>query len=215
MYKDIEVHRAKAREYYHKNKDRISARNRAYYQIPEVKAKRREYVDTYRKSPQGQAKRRAWRQKNKNIIRIKKAEWVEKNKEHLKEYNRKRMLDPKVVARKRETTKKWKEANKEHITRQAREYKFNKTYGINVDTYLLMIKEQGNICVLCEKEFESNFKAVGKVYPCIDHCHITGKVRKLLCTNCNTALGLVRENKKTLFNMIKYIIQHNENRRSI
>ena len=214
-YKDINEKRAKAREYYYKNKDRISARNKSYYQKPEVKAKKKAYIDVYRKTPQAIAKRRAWRQKNKEIIRVKKAEWVQKNKEHLKEYNRKRMSDPKIVARKKETTRKWIEDNREHVRAQAREYKFNKAYGINVDTYLLMIKEQGNICFLCEKEFESNFKEVGKIYPCIDHCHLTGKIRKLLCSNCNTALGLIKENKKTLKNMIKYIVQHNEKRRSI
>ncbi len=106
-YKDINEKRAKAREYYYKNKDRISARNKSNYQKPEVKAKKKAYIDVYRKTPQAMAKRRAWRQKNKEIIRVKKAEWVEKNKEHLKEYNRKRMSDPKIVARKKETTRKW------------------------------------------------------------------------------------------------------------
>ena len=214
-YKDISEKRAKSKEYYHKNKDRISARNKARYQRPEVKAKKKEYIDVYRKTPESQAKRRSWRERNKQILKAKLAEWKEKNKDHLKEYNRKRMADPKVRARKKETTKKWIEANREHITRQTREYKFNKKYGINVDRYLLMIKQQGNICVCCEKKFESVFKEAGKRSPCIDHCHKSGEIRQLLCSNCNTALGLVKESKKTLNNMLNYITQHNEKRRSI
>ena len=41
-----------------------------------------------------------------------------------------------------------------------------------------------------------------------DHDHKTGKFRGWICPNCNTALGLVQENTKTLEALIKYI---NEN----
>lgn len=40
---------------------------------------------------------------------------------------------------------------------------------------------------------------------CLDHCHTTGKIRGVLCTNCNTALGLVHEKTDTLRNLIKYV----------
>ena len=40
---------------------------------------------------------------------------------------------------------------------------------------------------------------------CIDHDHVTGKVRGVLCNNCNTALGLVKDNVDTLKNMILYV----------
>jgi DNA-binding sugar fermentation-stimulating protein len=33
----------------------------------------------------------------------------------------------------------------------------------------------------------------------IDHCHNTGKVRKLLCTNCNVAIGMFKENPRIMF----------------
>jgi hypothetical protein len=44
----------------------------------------------------------------------------------------------------------------------------------------------------------------------LDHDHKTGKFRGWLCSNCNTALGLVQENKETLQALIKYI-EINEN----
>ena len=40
---------------------------------------------------------------------------------------------------------------------------------------------------------------------CIDHCHTTGKVRGVLCNNCNTALGLVGDNVDTLYKLIQYL----------
>ena len=40
---------------------------------------------------------------------------------------------------------------------------------------------------------------------CIDHCHTTKEVRGILCHNCNTALGLIKDNKQTLQNMLDYL----------
>lgn len=45
---------------------------------------------------------------------------------------------------------------------------------------------------------------------CLDHCHDTGRIRGVLCSNCNTALGLVHENIETLRNLIKYVGEHND-----
>ena len=39
----------------------------------------------------------------------------------------------------------------------------------------------------------------------IDHDHVTGQVRKILCRSCNGALGKVKENINTLQNMIEYL----------
>lgn len=44
----------------------------------------------------------------------------------------------------------------------------------------------------------------------IDHCHTTGKVRGLLCKDCNTALGIVEESPERLRALIAYIEQHRE-----
>jgi len=44
---------------------------------------------------------------------------------------------------------------------------------------------------------------------CIDHCHTTGKIRGVLCNNCNCALGLVKDNTDTLKTMINYLENHN------
>ena len=43
----------------------------------------------------------------------------------------------------------------------------------------------------------------------LDHNHKTGKFRGWLCSNCNTALGLVKENPQILQALIKYLNQEN------
>jgi hypothetical protein len=40
---------------------------------------------------------------------------------------------------------------------------------------------------------------------CVDHDHNTGKVRGLLCLNCNMVLGLVYDNTQTLLNLVAYL----------
>lgn len=52
-----------------------------------------------------------------------------------------------------------------------------------------------NKCELCEKECKV----------CYDHDHKTGKFRGWLCSNCNTALGLFKDNIEVLKKAIKYI----------
>lgn len=80
-------------------------------------------------------------------------------------------------------------------------------YGITYTQYLDMMKAQEYKCSICEDDFD--LTSLGAKAPCVDHCHTTGKVRSILCRNCNTALGHVKESKTVLQNMILYIEEHN------
>ena len=44
---------------------------------------------------------------------------------------------------------------------------------------------------------------------CLDHDHYTGKVRGCLCSNCNTALGLLKDNLERIKNLAKYLEEAN------
>lgn len=61
-----------------------------------------------------------------------------------------------------------------------------KTYGITKKEYLIMYEDQQGNCKICGKN-ESEQKQ--RLH--IDHCHAAGIVRGLLCSKCNTALGLM------------------------
>ena len=76
-------------------------------------------------------------------------------------------------------------------------------YGITLDEHTKMYEEQNGRCAICGNEGNGKWKKL-----CVDHCHITGKVRKLLCHHCNTSLGLVGDNIQTLETMIKYLQTH-------
>ena len=55
-----------------------------------------------------------------------------------------------------------------------------------------------NHCNICGKELQKK---------CIDHDHKTKKIRGVLCNDCNTALGLFKDNQKVMKDAIQYLEQ--------
>jgi hypothetical protein len=76
---------------------------------------------------------------------------------------------------------------------------FKRYYGISIAEKEQLLIIQNNCCGICKQAF-SNSKATH-----IDHCHITSKVRGILCSNCNTMLGLAKDNQEILQNAINYL----------
>ena len=79
-----------------------------------------------------------------------------------------------------------------------REYQLKNRYGIDSHEYNKLLKLQGNACAICR---ESN-----SVKPlCVDHDHVTGKVRGLLCKPCNFIIGFADDSAATLESAIAYL----------
>jgi hypothetical protein len=76
-------------------------------------------------------------------------------------------------------------------------------YGIDVEDYERMLEEQNGACFICGKQPENN-RALD-----IDHNHSTGKVRGLLCSNHNRALGLMGDDVVLLLKSIEYLVKSN------
>jgi hypothetical protein len=83
---------------------------------------------------------------------------------------------------------------------EAKSNKRLKRYGITEDDYNLMFQKQQGCCAICNSH-QSNFKRALAV----DHCHETGKVRGLLCTNCNVGLGNFKDSLTSLSNAMVYL----------
>tara|TARA_B100000287_G_C20076247_1_gene560494 strand:+ start:54 stop:461 length:408 start_codon:yes stop_codon:yes gene_type:complete len=77
-------------------------------------------------------------------------------------------------------------------------------YGITIEQYWQMLKDQNFACKVCNSHMTDHKKGL-----CVDHDHTTGKVRALLCKGCNVALGEIKENKDTLAKLIMYLEEHN------
>jgi len=112
----------------------------------------------------------------------------EKRKKTLSKYNNK--------PERKEALKQYYQKNKE----KAENRMLYKNYGITLEEYDIMLKEQNGNCYICEKSHKLFTKRLA-----VDHCHNTGKVRKLLCIGCNTSLGLLKEDVDRVKKLIKYI----------
>lgn len=64
--------------------------------------------------------------------------------------------------------------------------------------YKRLLESQGGVCAICSKPETCTYKNnPNKIRDlCVDHCHVTGKVRGLLCDNCNVLLGRAKDDAK-------------------
>lgn len=132
-------------------------------------------------------------------------------------------IDIETKERARRNSKRWYEANKEKAKQRAlqwrkdhpekvekllkksyeknkekyRENRYKRKFGINMEVYKIKFEKQKGLCEICNKPSSLNLA--------VDHCHKTGKIRDLLCTACNRALGLFKEDKISLLKAIEYL----------
>ena len=65
-----------------------------------------------------------------------------------------------------------------------------------------MLDSQNGVCAVCKTK--PDFKTWKKRLS-IDHCHVTGRVRGLLCDPCNSGIGMLKDDPSILENAIKYL----------
>jgi hypothetical protein len=78
-------------------------------------------------------------------------------------------------------------------------------YNLSEAQYDNMLLEQNNCCAICGVHKDNNKKEFS-----VDHCHENGKIRGLLCNNCNVALGLFKDNINIMKNAVVYLNNNNE-----
>lgn len=80
-------------------------------------------------------------------------------------------------------------------------------YGITESDYKKMLEKQKGCCAICgNKESAASYNSKnGPQRLSIDHCHETGKVRGLLCFNCNRALGYFKDSTQIIQKALSYL----------
>lgn len=96
---------------------------------------------------------------------------------------------------------------KERKKKNSKRYAFSRTvrrrgqkYGITQEDYQRMLDSQSNVCAIC-----GGYETWEHSRLCVDHCHKTGKVRGLLCSRCNKALGGFWDDTAILSKAIDYL----------
>lgn len=92
--------------------------------------------------------------------------------------------------------------NREYYHKNRKKFKLRnrnaalkRKYGIDLETFEKMFTEQKSKCGLCKQPLIRNNKKGwgGKLEPCVDHDHKTGKVRGILHRGCNLALSMIED----------------------
>jgi hypothetical protein len=73
-------------------------------------------------------------------------------------------------------------------------------YGLTLEAWDAMFEAQGKLCIVCDTS-EPRSKAGWQV----DHCHVSGAVRGILCSPCNLMLGLAEDDPSTLERAAAYL----------
>jgi hypothetical protein len=81
----------------------------------------------------------------------------------------------------------------------SRKHHLKSRYGLTQEKFEELFKRQNNRCAIC---FTDTPDSKGFV---VDHCHNTGALRSILCNQCNTGLGLFKDNKLILNNALNYL----------
>lgn len=126
-----------------------------------------------------------------------------------------------TIEEKREKTRlrniEWRKKNPEGYLKAAakyrnenrdklRDYKWKSRYNITPEQYAELFCIQKGQCAICnrpETAININTNKVQKL--AVDHCHKTGKVRGLLCRDCNRGIGKFQDDPVRLQNAIKYL----------
>ena len=74
-----------------------------------------------------------------------------------------------------------------------------KTWGITIEEFEELKNSQQGLCGICKIKVEIFH---------IDHDHKTGKIRSLLCNNCNRGIGYLKESTAILQSAIEYLAHH-------
>lgn len=100
--------------------------------------------------------------------------------------------------------------------RNRRNYKYSekekgkslkRSFNITLGQYKALEESQNNLCAICKKS-ETALANPSLKKPkslSVDHCHTKGKIRGLLCYNCNMMLGHAKDSIKVLQSAIEYL----------
>lgn len=172
--------------------------------------RKREYARRWRAANPGVAAARAAKRRAAapDTVREINRRSYEKNKVARRAAKREEYAQKKELLRERKRA--YRDENKEHACRVAKEwweknkarrrgYNLINRYGITLPQYDEMLAAQAGVCKICAFPHSEAKKLH------VDHCHDTGKIRGLLCTTCNTAIGKLRHSPEILRSAIRYL----------
>jgi hypothetical protein len=101
----------------------------------------------------------------------------------------------------RASIRQWQLDNPEKLSARQRVYRIRHKYGVEPAELDALLRSQGGRCAICGDALTMRTLKV-------DHSHVTGRVRGLLCHGCNTGIGFLREDVAVMEAAIAYVRRH-------
>lgn len=83
-------------------------------------------------------------------------------------------------------------------------------YGLTAEEYDRLFVKQNGRCAICKRTSPGSARARSNMSFCVDHDHLTGHVRGLLCSPCNRAIGMLKDDPDVLEAAARYIRSHRQ-----
>jgi Recombination endonuclease VII len=83
---------------------------------------------------------------------------------------------------------------------------YKRTYNLSLNQFTTLLAQQEGLCAICKRQLVlENLTGDSAV---VDHCHVSGKVRGILCNECNRGLGYFRDKISSLLSAATYLKEH-------
>lgn len=128
-----------------------------------------------------------WKKENKDKVKAQRNEWNKQNPEKVKSYRKK--VEPE----------------------QIRQYIIKREYNLSWEEYQKLYVEFKGLCGICAKPL-SLIKTNSEHTAHIDHDHLTGKVRGILCRSCNRGIGYLNDSPERLQKAATYLETYGDRR---
>jgi Recombination endonuclease VII len=103
----------------------------------------------------------------------------------------------------------WRRNNAERFNETRRVRYIEKEYGVSIEEYDRIATSQGGVCAGCKSDGTRHHGKKGHAVSsrplAVDHDHITGKTRGLLCHQCNMLVGQSHDDADRLQNLADYL----------
>lgn len=183
-YRDPAQRRAQSKRWYWENREKILELRKHHHLNKDLAISRRDRKRIAERQPAYRSKVKANRQANPEISRQATRKWEKahpiQRKAIVKSWYRRNRT--RILAQR----KQYYQENKHRLKQAQPEARRRHTlavYGITPEQFSAMLTAQGGRCAICrsDKPFGKNFH--------LDHCHVTGRVRGILCKRCNNGIG--------------------------
>lgn len=76
-------------------------------------------------------------------------------------------------------------------------------YGVTIDEYRSLYRSQNGVCAVCRQPERTQRNRLLSV----DHDHVSGYIRGLLCSHCNRAVGLLQDDPVVIESAMRYVVE--------